>query len=365
MNLIILMIECKTPYEEEVRKLASSFGGVYNSHAHADRAFTRQDRFYAHRGLSIDMLDRLSLEEKQQLTWVLHTGIAFEPECIEERMRRVLDDSIKFGVTKLDTSVDVTYNTKLKSLEIAEKLKKEYADRLALGIGAYNISGFKDSAPERFEIFEEAAKRADFLVGLPEKDRYPDHIGERQHNNYLLNLALKLGKPLQVHVDQGNNPDETRTEDLLSEMHEVFDIQHRLQSYPNVSVVHAISPSCYEEDRFQRLCDGLLRYGVEVICCPAAAISMRQDRTKKAPIHNSIARVGDFIVRGIPVKFGTDNINDIYMPTTSADLYDDVCLVGANAIRAYGERGLAKLLAGQPLDDFDRGKIRRELGLVI
>jgi cytosine/adenosine deaminase-related metal-dependent hydrolase len=361
------MIDCKTGYEKKVRGFAANlFGGMFNAHAHADRAFTREDRFYTHQGLSIDALDRLSLEEKQQLTWVLHTGIAFEPECIEERMRRVLDDSIKFGVTSLDTSVDVTYNTRFKSLEIAEKLKKEYADRIKMRIGAYNISGFKNSAPERFEIFEEAAKRADFLVGLPEKDRYPDHIGERQHNNYLLNLAIELGKPLQVHVDQGNDPDEARTEELLSEIHEVFDIQHRLEgNYPKVSAVHVISPSCYREDRFKIMCDEMLKYDVEVICCPAAAISMKQDRTKQAPIHNSIARVGDFIVRGVPVKFGTDNIEDIYMPTTSADLYDDTCLVGANGIRVYGERGLAKLLAGQPLDDFDRGKIGRELGLVI
>ena len=358
----ILMEEIKTPYEEKVRGLVDDFGGMFNSHAHIDRAFTREDRFYDHQGLSIDALDRLSLEEKQQLTWVLHTGAAFEPKCIEERMRKVLDDSIKFGVKRLDTSVDVTYNTKLKSLEVIEKLKKEYADKLDLRIGAYNISGFKNDAPERFELFEEAAKRADFLLGLPEKDRYSDHIGERQHNNYILNLALELDKPLQVHVGQGNDPDETRTESLLSEMHEVFDIQHRLSKYPLVSAIHVISPSCYSENRFQKMCDNFLKYGAEVICCPAAAISMKQDRTKLAPIHNSIARVGDFIVRGVPVKFGTDNINDIYMPTTSADLFDDVCLVGTNALRIYSERVVAKLLAGQKLDNFDMGKISRELG---
>lgn len=347
----------KSDFEREIRRNVQRFGGFYNAHTHGDRAFTYDDSYYDHEGLSISEIERLSLSGKQSLVWALHTGKAFTKECIEDRILRAIRTSIKYGVTRLDTTVDTTYNTGLKSLEVAEKLKTRFKDKFDLRIGAYNVSGFKDSAPERFEIFEEAAKKADFIVALAEKDRKPKHIGERQHNIYMLNLALELNKPVHFHVDQANIPEEKGMEQLLDDIHEVMDIHHRTSDYPVISAIHVISPSCYFEDRFQRLCDRLLEYKVEIICCPSAALSMRQHREYQTPIHNSIARVWDFALKGIPVKLGTDNINDVFVPASSPDLYDEVKDL-ANSLRVYNPRALAKLASGTELDNFDKERVK-------
>ena len=188
----------KGSFEEEVRGFCSRFSGIGNFHIHGDRAYTRRDKFYGHVGISVRDIDKLSLFAKQRLTWALHRGSAFESDCIVERMNRLIEESIRYGVNKIFTTVDVTYNTKFKSLDVAEQLKKQYAGRVDIQIGAYNPSGFKKRgiADGRFEIFEEAARRSDFLVALAEKDRGGVHIGERQHNWYMLNLAYKLNKPL-------------------------------------------------------------------------------------------------------------------------------------------------------------------------
>lgn len=349
-------MEAKTPYEESVRGFASDFGGFFNAHAHADRAFTRRDNFYEHVGKSVAEIERLPLKAKQSLVWALHQGSAFTPECVEERMRKVLDDSVKYGVSRLDTCVDVTYNVKLKAWEIIERLKKEYAGRIDLRMGAYNVAGFKDSEPERFEIFEEAARRGDFIVALAEKDDKPEHIGQRQHNFYMLNLALRLGKPVHFHVDQANSPTEHLTETLLEDMHCVFDLEHRLQRYPETRAVHVISPSCYPEERFQLLCEGLQKYNVGVIVCPSAGISMKINRAESVPNHNCIARMWDFALREIPVFLGTDNINDVFVPSSSPDIFDEIKEVTGH-LRVYNPRILAKVACGKPLDDFDRGTI--------
>jgi len=356
----------KSEFEKEVRNFCNTeFGGkIINFHIHGDRAYTRRDKYYAHIGKSVSELSILTLSEKQKLTWALHNGLAFDPECIEERMVKLIEESKKFGVKEMWTTVDVTYNSRLKSLEIAEKLKKD-CKGMVLKIGAYNPSGFRkeDKYKERFELFEEAARRADFLVGLAEKDRNGNHIGERQHNWYMLNLAYGLNKPVHFHVGQENRPGDNTLELLLKDLEDIQDISLRVspEKFPEVVAVHAISSSCKSEEQFHLTVEKMKERQVGLICCPRAAISMLQDRSIKAPIHNNIARVWDFVVKGVELKgLGVDNLDDIYIPASSADVYDEAEDL-ANSLRFYKSRILAKVLCGQELDPFDKGTIEQNL----
>jgi len=296
----------KSDFEREVRSFCEEFGGIKNVHVHGDRAYTRRDNFYSMTGNSVSELGKLSLFEKQKLTWALHNGSAFDSECIEERMRRLLIESEHFGVKELWTTVDVTYNTGLKSLEVAEKLKAEFDGRVKLFIGAYNPSGFRkgDEFKGRFELYEEAAKRADFLMGLAEKDRGVKHIGERQHNSYMLQLAYGLQKPVHFHVGQENRSKDKTLELLLKEIEGVQDIHLRVSrdKFPEVVAVHAISSSCVSDKKFNDVALRMVERNVGLICCPRAAISMHQDRKLKVPTHNSIARVWDFAMKGVKIN---------------------------------------------------------------
>ncbi|MBS3078868.1 hypothetical protein J4218_01990 [Candidatus Pacearchaeota archaeon] len=354
----------KSDFEKEVRDFCdNSFSGIGNFHIHGDRAYTRRDKYYAHHGVSVDDIARRTLPEKQRLTWVLHKGPGFTSECIEERMRRLLEESIRFGVRKMYTTIDATHNTEFKSLEIAEKLKVEYKGRIDLFIGAYNPSGFKDSDPRRYEIFEEAARRSDFIVGLAEKDRKDGHIGERQHNWYVLQLGYRLGKPMQFHVGQENRPGDMTTETLLSDLEFLQDIDLRVspERFPQIDMVHVISSSAKPYDEFLNTARRMAERGVGIVCCPRAASSMLQDFSINAPIHNSIARIWDFAVNGVNIRgFGVDNLDDIYVPASSPDVYDDL-EDAANLLRFYNQRILAKILCGEPLDPFDVGTIQRDL----
>jgi len=366
--IVILMegkYEPKSEFEREVRGFVDGFGGILNAHIHGDRAYTRREKYYESAGISISDMGRFSLPEKQRLTWVLHKGPAFDPDCIEMRMRRMIDESIYFGVNRIWTTVDVTHNNELKSLEVAEKLKAEYAGRVDLSIGAYNPSGFKngDEGRKRFELFEEAAGRADFLMGLAEKDRKGGHIGESQHNWYMLNLAHRFGKPVHFHVGQENRPTDNTLELLLDDLADVQDKHLRIspEDFPDVYAVHCISSSCKSQKEFDETAEKMSDRNVGLICCPRAAISMYQDSSHSAPIHNSIAKVWDFAVRGVRVGgLGVDNLDDIYVPASSADVFDEAEDV-ANSLRFYNARIVAKLMSGEPLDPFDCGTIEREL----
>ena len=63
---------------------------------------------------------------------------------------------------------------------------------------------------------------------------------------------------------------------------------------------------------------------------------------------------------GIPIRIGTDNINDMYVPATPPSMLFEV-LTLSNAIRFYDPRVLAKFAAGKPLNQSDQERIRRHL----
>jgi len=354
-------------FEKRVVDYCSEFGGMRNVHVHGDRAYTWRDEFYSKTGKSLAQLAKSTLPEKQMLTWKLHDSSAFDSECIEQRMMRMLDESKDLGVVEVWTTVDATYNTRLKSLEVAEKLKREYKG-IKLLIGAYNPSGFKkigvDKAERRFEIFEEAASRADFLMGLAEKDRKKqgneDHIGESAHNCYMMRLARKLGKPVHFHVGQENRYSDNTLELLLT------DIKHMQDDYwgadkrefPEVVAVHAISSACKPYEDFQETARRMVERDVSLICCPRAAVSMHQDKLLNVPTHNSIAPVWDFVLSGVKVKgLGVDNLDDIFVPASDSDIYKEAEYL-AHALRLYDPRVIAKVMCGVDTDDFDKTTIR-------
>ena len=357
-------IESKSGFETKVMEFCEEFGGMKNYHIHGDRAYTRDDLYYRKTGKAIYELERLTLPEKQKLTWALHEGIAFHPDCIEKRMTKLLTESEKFGVTEVYTTTDITYNTKLISFNVAKRLAEKWKGRVDLKIGAYNPSGFKkgEADKERFELFEEAAKDADFLVGLAEKDRAPGHIGERQHNFYMLNLSYRLGKPVQFHVGQENRSGDNTVETLLQDIEIVQDVHLRVgpEKFPQIYLVDAISPFCKSEKEIDGMIGKTAERGIKLICCPRAAISMLQDRSERAPTHNSIADIWRFAAKGIRVHLGVDNLEDIYVPASSADLYEEAEYV-ANSLRYYKERLIAKVLCGSEFDDFDQGTLKLHL----
>jgi cytosine/adenosine deaminase-related metal-dependent hydrolase len=242
-------------------------------------------------------------------------------------------------------------------------LKHEYREALDLRVGAYSPLGFKDSEPQRWEILVEGAHRADFIAGLPERDDqadYPDHIGFEASCGRLVTLSQQLRKPLHLHIDQKNLADENGAECAVRVIDDLRLTTHTIDDEPSIWFVHMISSSAFQESRFQNLLESLVEYHLGVICCPSAAISMRQIRASSAPTHNSIARVLDMLAAGVPVRLGSDNICDITSPAGTTDLVDELFVL-CNAIRFYDESILAKLAAGVVLNSEERHRIQNHL----
>lgn len=352
-----------TSFFTALRSRIAALGGLRNAHLHLDRAGTLDDTLRLLASADGDgPADRsaLSLSAKHAIIPLIHASPCYDPPKLRARVAGYLDLLVAAGTTRADTVIDTTTDrVGLSALETCLALKAAYRGRLDLRVGAYSPLGFQDAQPDRWALVEEGARIADFIGGLPERDDrtvYPDHIGYDESCRRLLALSAELGKPLHLHVDQKNLATEDGTERAVQAAADVGLPTLDADAEPAVWLVHAISPSAYDEPRFRDLVGRIATSPIGVICCPSAAISMRQFRPVSAPTHNSIARVLDLLAAGIPVRIGSDNICDITSPAGTTDLVQELFVL-ANAIRFYDLEILAKLGAGLALDAADRARI--------
>ncbi len=335
---------------------------MFNAHLHLDRAgtFHATEAMLARKGVQDGA--SFSLAGKHALIPMVHASELYHPDMLEERVAGYLDMMVAAGTSRADTLVDTTPDgVGTSALDIFLKLRERYAGRIDFNAGAYSPLGFRDDEPHRWELLTEAAARANFIGLLPERDdqeTYPEHIGFKESCRRAISLAHDLGKKIHIHTDQANHKYENGSET-------VADVVRRLGTVatgdePFIWLVHVISPSTYDEARFARLAADMAELNIGVICCPSAAISMRQYRRFMSPTFNSVARVLELLVAGVQVRLGSDNICDITSPMGTADLMDELFVLG-NAIRYYDLDIMAKLAAGKKLDPADREKIRLHL----
>lgn len=337
-----------SPFFEQLHRRVMDLGGFHNAHLHLDRSgtldATRALLAAADRGRE----SRLSLQAKHSLIPAIHASECYEPGNVAARVDWFLDRMVEAGTTRATTVVDTTADrVGLDAVDGLLRIRDRRRGTLALEVGAYSPLGFRDDEPGRWDLLVEGARRADFIGLLPERDdtrRYPDHIGFEECCRRALELAADLDKEIHVHVDQMNHPSENATETAVRLVEELGLARSRWET-PRIWLVHVISPSTYQEHRFARLLDHMVAMNVGVVCCPSAAISMRQIRTVSTPTFNSIARVLEMLAAGLHVRLGSDNICDITSPAGTPDLLHEIYVL-CNALRYYDVDLLARLGAG-------------------
>jgi cytosine deaminase len=293
-------------------------GGFACHHAHFDKAYL----------ISMENL-RLSQVDMQK-KWELYRFLKenYTRADLIERISRGVEKMIGQGVTYCRTMVDADSTVKLLPVEAAMKVKEQYRGRIQFDVGVQPLQGVLDS--ESYKFFEQACEMADFVGGLPSRDR-PE---PEKHLDRIMEVARRLNKPLDVHIDQENNPHENETELLARKT-----IEHGLQG--RVFGIHAISLSAKPEREQDRIIELLKEAGVSIVICPSAALSMKQ-LDMSAPLHNSIAPFPRLHAAGVPCYLGVDNIHDLFMPIVDGDIWFE-CRMLMEACRFYDIGKVAEL----------------------
>ena len=276
-------------------------GGWVNAHAHIDRAFILSEANFH--------LTSAQLQQK----WDYPDQYKREASVDDfyANMAKSIDLMISQGVQAIGSFIDVDPVIEDKAIRAAKRLRDNYAGKIEIKFINQVIKGVIE--PEARKWFEVGAEFADIIGGLPEKDA--GH--EAKHLDILFETAKKNGgKPLHVHIDQFNSPDQRDTELLINKT-----IKHRYEG--KVVAIHAISIGAQPRDYRQEIYKKMKDAGIMVVACPSAWIdSGRQEIL--APIHNSVTPVDEMIPTGICVALGTDNIRDIYKPFSDGDMWTEL-----------------------------------------
>jgi cytosine/adenosine deaminase-related metal-dependent hydrolase len=227
-------------------------GGWVNAHAHIDRAFILdQDNFH----LTDDTL-------QQKWNYPDQYKRAASVDDIYSNMARVVEDQIRQGSQAIGSFIDVDPVVEDKAIQAAKRLRQNYSGKIEIKFINQVVKGVLD--PEAREWLEIGAKFVDIVGGLPETDA--GH--EAEHLDILFEAAKKNGnKPLHVHIDQFNSPDQRDTELLVRKT-----VEHGYQG--KVVAIHGISigaqPREYRRNLYQQIKDA----GIIVVACPTAWIDV-------------------------------------------------------------------------------------------
>lgn len=286
-------------------------GGWVNCHAHFDKAF-----YITKEGLDKSMVD-------MEVKWRMSDDIkrASTQEQIEQRIRTALDILIAQGCKLTCSFVDAYDAVGERAIDAANKVKEEYKGKITLLTITQPLGGMVDKSAR--DLYEAITAKADIAGGLPSKDRPKDD----ENLDILFGIAKNLNKPLHVHIDQENNPEEKDTEKLVNAA-----IKHGYEG--RVVAIHAISVSAQPKEYRKELYKKMAGAGMAVVVCPGAALGMRQLDQHKAPVHNSIANVPEMLEAGITVGLGVDNVYDYYQPFIDADMWVEMRML-QEACRFY------------------------------
>ncbi len=311
----------KNPWDLKTQMLEAiqDSGGFVSCHAHFDKAY-----FITHKRLDEATVD-------MEVKWRMSDDIkrTSSVEDIKERIRRALEMLISQGCKITCTFVDAYDVVGHKAIDAALAVKEEYKDKITMLIATQPLGGLIDEKARA--LYEEITAKADIAGGLPSKDRPND----QKHLDYLFEIAKKLNKPVHVHIDQENNPNERDTEKLIAAV--------RRHGYQNRTVaVHAISVSAQPKEYRAKIYKEMAELGIAVVVCPSAALSMRQMDQYMSPVHNSIANVPEMLEAGVLVGLGVDNIADFYEPFVDGDMWTELRLM-QEACRYYNLDELVKI----------------------
>lgn len=286
-------------------------GGWVNAHTHLDRAYTLSSKNFS--------LSQKLRHEK----WLLNDTLKERSSVnqIYDRMAQALEYLLQQGVQAVGSFIDVDYKVKDKAIKAAQKIKTRYPKIPLKFLNQSSYSLF-DKKKKTHYWFNLATDFVDIIGGLLKVDAHR----ASEHLDILLGTAKAKKKMLHVHIDELNTPEEKETELLAQKT-----IEHKMHG--QVVGIHAISLNAHPKAYRQKVYKLAAKADLMFISCPVSWLNARRSETL-TPTHNPITPVDEMLPHKLTVALGTDNINDIWMPFSSAAMWLDLRIL-LEAARIY------------------------------
>lgn len=273
-----------------------------DSHVHLDATRTAGDPEWNETGTLFDGI-RIWGERIKTLT----------KEDVKSRAKATLREQVANGLQVVRSHVDVA-DPNLTALEALLEVKEEVKDQVELQLVAFPQAGIL-STPNGKDLMEQAAKMGvDVIGGIPHYEFTRDYGVESL--KFIVNLAEKYDKLIDVHCDEIDDPNSRNLEVLAT-------LAYETGLGNKVTASHTTAMSSYNDAYTYKLFRLLEMANLNFVANPEVNLHLG-GRFDTYPKRRSMTRIKELSEAGINVSFGEDDIKDPWYPMGNGNMLDQV-----------------------------------------
>lgn len=275
-----------------------------DSHVHLDATLTAGQPEWNETGTLFDGI-RIWSERKQDLT----------KEDVKSRAKKTLLNMVGHGIQHVRSHVDVTDPHLIAARALLE-LREELKDQIDLQLVAFPQEGIL-SYPYGRELMEQAVKEGlDVVGGIPHFEFTTEYGWQSVH--FLMALADKYDRLVDVHCDEIDDPASRNLEVLATEAYE-------RGMKDRVTASHTTAMGSYNDAYTYKLFRLLKMSDINFVSNPLVNVHLG-GRFDTYPKRRGVTRIKELTAAGINVSFGEDDIQDPWNPLGDGNMLDAVTM---------------------------------------
>jgi cytosine/creatinine deaminase len=249
-------------------------------------------------------------------------------EAIAERALAYCDWAVAKGLLAIRTHVD-TGDERLLAVRALLDVKRRVAPYLDLQLVAFPQDGVLRH-PRGLALLQQALDLGvDVIGGIPHFERT---MAEGARSVTLLcELAARLGKRVDMHCDESDDPLSRHVETLAFE-------SRRLGLQGRVTGSHLTSMHSMDNYYVSKLLPLMAEAGLSAVANPLINITL-QGRHDTYPKRRGMTRVPELLAAGVPVAFGHDCVMDPWYSLGSGDMLE-VAHMGLHVAQMTSQAGM-------------------------
>lgn len=288
--------------------------GFVDSHMHFDKALTMSDKE------SCNLIEAIA-------SFAAYCDSFTEDKLAEDITRRatqIVKMIVANGTTAARTHANLDFNNHYASVNALSQLKKDMAHVIDIQISA--LPTFYPDPKDReksFAMLEDVCARGliDYIGGSP---FFSSHAQNAENIDRLFAIAQKYDMPIDVHVDESDEPDVHCLEYIADKT-----IETGYQG--RVSCGHVTAMNAVDEETRNRVIEKCHRADLQIISLPSCNLFL-MGREDQQPVRRGITTIKEFEAGGVNVSFASDNIRDPFRPYGNGDMLEE-CLLTVQVLQ--------------------------------
>jgi cytosine/creatinine deaminase len=264
--------------------------GLVDAHVHLDKTFSTT---FNKSGTLQEAIDTWR-QEKPHLTY----------EGYSARMMQAMQVAVTTGTTHLRTHIDIDSDSGFAALEAMLDVREKFRHMLGVQVVALGQAGLSDEETQAMQAALEMG--ADIVGGAPALLPEP-----RQSIDAIFALAERYGKPIDLHIDETEDPSSLTLEYLAEKT-----IEYGMQGL--VTAGHCCSLAFVDDRAADRIIQKVKDAKLHIITLPSCNLVLMGRGMN--PVPRGLTRVKELLGAGVNVAAASDNVRDPFNPLGNYDL---------------------------------------------